>query len=407
MEQGLAGTPRDKREHVRLVPGRPGEFRLLVVAEGRSIEARLADYSAFGMGAILPWSEETARTLAQGRVFVLQCVFGGSRFPSKGRVANAVAFDEDGARWLRVGFALVSEATPTRERLSQRRSELRLEVDSHLSPMCVCEDELLFGDRVFLRARDVSASGMALELPGERVPFLPKQRVWLGVLVPFFGEFRAFARVAWIRKSTGVDGEPNHLVGVTFLRGVADVSPPLCDYLFYTHGEFSQADLRAAGFDVGHLGGADDQLRPRVVRSQAAASSGDGEEVEFQVEDARGEVAAQGLLALEAGGSRLALRWFRDDGLTSVGSLLKFLCLFAHAHACESIFFCQEAREGLAKAWPDSPETMRLPEDLARRVPLRALVILAPLFRRRLDAPRGTRGKVLRVLGGLGGMLDA
>ena len=396
----------DKREHVRLVPKQPDEFRVFVSAEGEVFEARLVDYSAFGMGALLPWSERAAAVLEPGRAFSFQCMFGASRFPSKGRVANAVSFEDADGRWLRLGISLLCEATPTRERLTQRRSELRLEVDAHLSPLCVCEDDLWFGERLFLRARDVSATGMALELPSERVPFLPKQRIWLRVLLPFFGEFKSYVRIAYVKKmETPEGGTPSHLVGVTMLRSVVDLSAVLCDYLFYTHGEFDIADLRQAGFDVGHLGTTDAAHRPRIVRSQGG-DAWNADELEFQVETAQGDITARGLLALEGGGGKLQLKVFKGEGLPVLAPFLKFLFLYAHAHACETFSIAPDARDALRVLWPLVPEALRIPGDLAARIPVKTLVALAPLFHKRLQAPRGPRGSLLKALGAASGFLS-
>ncbi|MCA2961259.1 MAG: PilZ domain-containing protein [Silvanigrellales bacterium] len=403
----------NKREHVRLVPAREEEFRLLVSVEGAVVDAKLVDYSAFGMGALVPYSEGTLESFRVGRVFALQCVLGDSRFPSRGKVANASRLDDEQGSWLRIGFALVSEATPVRERLSQRRAELRLEVDAHLSPLCVCEDDLWYGSRVFLRARDVSVGGFALELPSDRVPFLPKQRVWLRVLLPFFGEFKAYVRIAYVKKipveanMASPQGAPfvTHLVGVTSLRSVSDVSAVLCDYLYFTHGEFEMHDLREAGFDVSHLGGVDSTQRARIVRSQGS-DSWNVDEIEFHVENSQGDAIAKGALALEAGGSRFVLKAFANEGGGTLVSLLRFLVLFGNAHACETLSLSPEARKGLREIWPNAPESMMFPSALASHIPVRTLLALSPLFRKRIDAPPGPRGTLLKALGSMASVLD-
>lgn len=403
----------NQRAHTRLVPSRAEEFRVNVSLEGRVLEAKLVDYSAFGMGALLPDSPGLQESLRVGSVLALQCLFGDSRFPSRGKVANVSQFSDEHGTWVRVGFALVSEATPVRERLSQRRAQLRLEVDEHLSPLCVCEDDLRFGNRIFMRARDVSAGGFALELPTDRVPFLPKQRLWMRIFLPFFGELKALVRVAYVKKIAG-DAQVKppggalkdcHLVGVTLLRSVSDVSGVLCDYLYFTHGEFERHELRAAGFDVGHLGGVEHGQRVRIVRSQGA-SSWSVDEIEFHVENVQGEILANATLGLEAGGSRFVLKAFIAQGEASLGALLQFLMLYGYAHSCEMVHVLPQAREGLQPVWPQVPESMAFPQSLATSVPFRALLALAPLYRSRLQAPPGPRGTLLKAVGTLGGVFE-
>jgi|GEM_PF-4076193 len=395
-----AESDRKKREHVRLVPTRPEEFRLTVRAEGFDVDAQLLDYSPFGIGARVPATERNRALFAKDRVFALLCTFGASRFPSKGKIAAIGEARDGNESWLRIGFSLLSESTPTREQLAQRRGELRLETDEHLAPLAVCEDELWFGERIFLRVRDVSAGGLALELPSDKVPFLPKQRLWLRLLIPFFGDFKACVRVAYVKPlASGPDGVGgSHLVGVNLLRSVSDVAHVLCDYIAFTHPEFEREELRQAGFDVTHLPRSLDALRPRIVTAQQGEAWHD-ETLGFVLEDGRGLASARGSVRFLAGGSRLEAVSFESDVEGAETAFIGFLLLLADLHASEDIVFTAHVRAALSPAWRSVPESIASRAALLDALPVSFLTGLAPLFKSRLSPPRGSRAALaLRAL---------
>ena len=427
------------REYERLVPSTPGEFKVAIMVEGAMLSGEMVDFSSFGLGALLPYSTAMENLFRKGGEFSMQCTFGKSTFPSKGNAVNVREIEKDGQKFLRVGFALVAEGTPYREHLAKRRRELRLEVDEHLSPIAVCEDEFWLGERVFMRVRDISANGFALELPSARVPLLPKQRVWLRVIVPFFGEFKAFVKIAYIKKINGMgahsasdSNSANHtsdsnsdnyandnitnisrsetvsyLIGVVMLRTVADVTRVLSEYLFYTHPEFNKEELQDAGFALGFFSPAGSYYRVRLVRTEQDVNPS-SEKVAFTVENMHGLSVISGLLKLDLSYLKLTLETlvFAREGLNLkpmqshfLGvSIARFLLIYSNVHFCEKFEASPEALATLKCLVPNCPQVASLPGEFFEALPAVMWPELSPLFLQGQASASGWKGRTMRAL---------
>ena len=399
-------NPSELRQQERLAPLSESEWSIEIQVKGEVISAQLLDFSPFGMGASLDWDERIESLLILGETYPLVCSFGTLKFPSKGKLANSRISDKDTTKKLRLGFALVSESSPTREKLEHRRSELRLTIDKHLSPMCIIEDEYVFAERMFMRVLDLSASGFALELPTPRVPFLPGQRRWLKVLIPFLGEFKTFVRIAYVKKTEQADGVPSvHMVGVTFLKSIVDISPVLADYVYYSHPEFDRKDLLAAGFSREEFAPWDFKIRPRAVLAEGGGLE-ESDLLQLKFEDEQGRIVAELSCALKANAIEIcnfelkpefrvrSLQWHRLGVVFA-----RFLLVCSHLQMKEQLIVAPAAIADVSFVLGTKESQMSLPDGLVKNLSPLLIPELTSLFSRRIRLKDHSRSRLLRIAG--------
>jgi hypothetical protein len=398
----------EKRMHERLLPKSSGELQIELLIEGRTYICQLVDYSPFGLGATVETTHGLEGALRVGEIYGMTCVFGQSRFPNKGRLANVRTTQENGVEKLRLGFALVSDATPVRDKLEQRRAEMRLELDQHLSPLCYCEDELLFEDRVFMRVQDISASGLGLELPAQRVPLVPKQRHWFTILIPFFGELKCYVRVAYVRPfhpEEVAKGKKGFLVGVQFLKSIVDISPALCEYLFHTHPELDHKDFLAAGFSKETFFPWEFQIRPRLLLSEENNTQSQ-EHMDIVFEGQQGSEVAKMKLSLNHAEEKLVVEEFRVLEKSSeqmwpkmrlAAAVARFLLVAAKTHLMESLNFSDTARSQLNSFLNLKHSTYSMPTQFVTSLPPPLWVDLANHVGPSTASHQNTRALFLRV----------
>jgi hypothetical protein len=419
-EPQTLANPSELRQQERIVPLTEGEWVIEILAQGETISAQLLDFSPFGMGASCAFESHIDKNLAVGEMFSLVCFFGSLKFPSKAKLVNKRVLDQNGSKQLRLGFSLVSESSPTHEKLEHRRSELRLLVDKHMSPMCVCEDEYVFSERMFMRVLDMSASGFALELPTPRVPFLPGQRRWLSVIIPFLGEFKCFVRIAYVRKmpqsditktaSSAKGAEVfSHMVGVTFLKSIVDISQVLSDYIFYTHPEFDRSDMVASGFSREDFSPWDFRLRPRLVLSGKSERSGK-DSVDLKFETSAGILVAEMTCQLNEENQALEVTQFSTVAEVVSSRVVKhrlgvalarFLLVYSHVQLKSRIDIEPQFMTEIQKILGVKSTQLSVPNDFVEQLSPLLCLELSSLFVDRIKLAPHVKGQLLSFAGGI------
>lgn len=245
------------RRDARLKVNIPEAYRVTLTLGHKTLFAFCTDYSPFGLGLRLELKPDLP-LFSIGESVDLQCDFQGSKFSARGTIANTRVEQAPSGDFVRLGIALSRSAEVVRPAHVKRRLS-RIQMNEAVAPLVYVADELRLGETVFAKMTDVSQGGMRLLIDRHPLPFMEKQRYWFDVVLPIFGNCRAYARIAYVRRE---EGTQRYIVGCEFIDGGEEQElRPLADWLFYAHTSLSRNDITEAGFGLTHLSSADEEYR--------------------------------------------------------------------------------------------------------------------------------------------------
>lgn len=273
-QQENSSLSAELRQDARFRVNDPEAYKVYVTMGHSHVEARCVDYSPFGLGLRFKMSSELP-LFSIGELVELQCEFVGSRFHARGAIANTRVERLPEGDFVRLGIALSRSAEVVRPAHVKRRSA-RILMNEGVSPLVFVHDELRFGEAIFAKITDISSGGMRLVIDRHPLPFLEKQKHWFEIVLPIFGQARAYCRVAYVRKE---EGTSRYMVGCEFISGGPEQNlRAVEDWLFYCNLWISVSDIKSAGFPLSHLGSVDESHRVLVSSSDQNPSAGSTEE---------------------------------------------------------------------------------------------------------------------------------
>jgi len=257
----VAELRRDARFQVNV----PEAYRVALTLGHKTLEAVCTDYSPFGLGLRLELKPDLP-LFSIGESVDLLCDFHGSKFSARGTVANTRVERGGSVDFVRLGIALSRSAEVVRPAHVKRRLS-RIQMNEAVAPLVYVADELRLGETVFAKMTDVSQGGMRLLIDRHPLPFMEKQRYWFDIVLPVFGNCRAYARIAYVRRE---EAGHRYIVGCEFIDGGEEQElRPLADWLFYAHTSLSRGDITEAGFSLKHLSDCDEEYRVLVSCSDS------------------------------------------------------------------------------------------------------------------------------------------
>ncbi|MEY4065925.1 MAG: hypothetical protein RIR26_2133 [Pseudomonadota bacterium] len=269
------------RQDARFRVTDPEAYKVFVTMGHSHVEARCVDYSPFGLGLRFKMSSELP-LFSIGELVELQCEFVGSRFHARGAIANTRVERLPEGDFVRLGISLSRSAEVVRPAHVKRRSA-RILMNEGVSPLVFVHDELRFGDAIFAKITDISSGGMRLIIDRHPLPFLEKQKHWFEIVLPIFGQARAYCRIAYVRKE---EGSNRYMIGCEFISGGTEQNlRAIEDWLFYCNLWISVSDIKSAGFPLAHLGGVDESYRVLVSSSNESPNSGWGASLQAEQQD--------------------------------------------------------------------------------------------------------------------------
>jgi hypothetical protein len=256
----IAAHKLENRRFERFVTPNAVQFYVTVALNSQKWVCKCLDYNAFGVGLITLEALD-ASTFQMGQKYILNFDFFGSKFWLETELSNAFPELIDGNSYVRLGFKLLPTTTQMAV-VDQRRVADRVVLDTNYAPVVRVYEEFWYGDPIFGKVVDVSLFGIKVAFDKNSLPFLEKQRLWITLTLPGFGQARLYTKIAYIRHEMDT---AYFLVGLNLIKSQEDSIDCLEDWLFYSDPRVSTALLKNAKFPCSHFSPNDETCRFMVL----------------------------------------------------------------------------------------------------------------------------------------------